>query len=138
MTPTVAGLLDRARSSDWQDRAEAGRALAPLVDDVAEVRAVVVDLLLDPEDTAVSDSTSRTLLDHGSPVAWRLFAQAWARAQPDLLDHLHATFVGVRATAAMAGDPTEETLRARLTALAEDADPSVRSAVRGLLGDPTR
>ncbi|WP_258724842.1 hypothetical protein [Cellulomonas sp. NS3] len=136
MSRPLPELLRLARSRDWADRATAGHELAPLVDDGdAQVRAALTALLLDPDDTAVTDRTATALLTHGGRTAWWLFLHAWSRAGPERLDHLADAFREQRWRRAAAGDTAgEEALRAQVEAFVADEDAGVRAAAAELAG----
>ena len=86
----LAAAINAASSSDWATRADAGRQLAARAErsDVAEV---LRGLLLDVQDTAVTDATSRALVQRDDVHGARLIAQAVADADAEQHDHLYWT-----------------------------------------------
>ncbi|MFG3423809.1 hypothetical protein ACIBTZ_31370 [Micromonospora sp. NPDC049460] len=78
-----------ASSQDWSVRAQAGRQLARWAhrNDSGEV---LLRLILDPHDTAVTDATSQALLQRNDAHGLRLIARALATAyNSEYADHLH-------------------------------------------------
>jgi hypothetical protein len=78
----ISALLFLARSENYEDRVQAGRALS-LVAEEPGVYEVLVHLLLDADDTAVTQETGDALLKRRRPAAIRpyLAARAVARNQ---------------------------------------------------------
>lgn len=83
----VEELLLLSRSDVWSDRMNAGRELSAFAG-TAEVDGELRRLLLDPDNTAVTDATARALL-RGDVAALRIFAAAWVLADPETSDHLY-------------------------------------------------
>ncbi|MET7506232.1 HEAT repeat domain-containing protein [Streptomyces albidoflavus] len=71
--------MAEASASSWRRRAGAGRSLAAFAD-VPEVAPVLVRLLLEDQDTAVTRETARALAEAGTPAASRIVAQGLAAA----------------------------------------------------------
>ncbi|MFR9777712.1 hypothetical protein ACL02O_16850 [Micromonospora sp. MS34] len=80
--------ITAASSPRWSDRATAGHDLARRAerDDIAEL---LLRLLLDEHDTAVTDATSHALLQRDDTHGVQLIAQAVAAANDEQLDHLY-------------------------------------------------
>lgn len=76
-----------ARSPSYEDRATAATRLAPCAG-VPEADHVLLDLLLDREDTAVSQAAADGLLARRDSAGVRLYALAFARAQEDTRNKL--------------------------------------------------
>ncbi|MFF9819322.1 hypothetical protein [Streptomyces sp. NPDC014006] len=100
MPEEMSGLeaaLAEASSPAWTQRARAGRDLASFAD-VPEAAEVLVGLLLDVEDTAVTRQTAEALARVGTVAAVRLIALAVAAADANQADWLqtgvHDALVG--------------------------------------------
>jgi hypothetical protein len=73
--------------SDWQERCSEASRLAPRADEsVAAAR--LLSLLLDPDNTAVSQAAADALLQRGDLVAVRLVAEAFEVADEDTKNKL--------------------------------------------------
>lgn len=73
--------------SDWQNRCADAVRLAPSADEpVAAAR--LLTLLLDPEDTAVTQAAAEALFQRGDLVAVRLFAEAFELSEEDTRNKL--------------------------------------------------
>ena len=123
-----AAFLD-AQSKSWSVRAAAGRRLAahPEADDAARILLV---LLLDDQDTAVTQETAEALLQRGDVLGLRLVLKALAiAADPNVPEWDAATMDEIGA--AITGDPRWTTddgwlrLRAQLLDLTSDAQTDV-------------
>ncbi|MGH4030288.1 HEAT repeat domain-containing protein [Actinomycetota bacterium Odt1-20B] len=79
--------LTEATSPSWSRRARAGRRLAAQAE-VPEVAEVLLRLLLDGEDTAVTRQTAEALARTGTAAAARLLARAMAEADDSQADWL--------------------------------------------------
>ncbi|MCT4352022.1 hypothetical protein M5362_02575 [Streptomyces sp. Je 1-79] len=121
----LSSLVGDAASPSWSVRAAAGRRLAAYAED-AEVAAVLHRLLLDGQDTFVTQETAEGLLERWDVVGLRLVLAADAVADDDAGDHLHAALLNV----CRQSFEDEERLEALCTALASDTDPAVRAAAR--------
>jgi hypothetical protein len=117
---TVRSALQDACSASWSVRADAGRRLAGTAQD-AEVAAVLLRLLLDGQDTWVTQETAEALLERGDETGLRLVLAALATADDDTGDHLHAAVTNV----CCQSDEGLERLGTLLAALTTDADPSI-------------
>lgn len=125
-------LLSLAGSDLWWDRARAGHDLSGFVGRV-EVDDVVRSLLLDPDDTAVTEASAKALLQRGDLAALRLFASAWKLADAEHGDHLHDALGGLIFTLSrwLAGGSGR--FRSVLHELLADVDVVVRDGARDLL-----
>ncbi|MFJ3226094.1 hypothetical protein ACIPJS_22425 [Streptomyces sp. NPDC086783] len=120
-----------ADSPEWSVRATAGRQLAAaaLTDDVL---AVVLRLLLDPDDTAVTQDTAEALLARGDGVGLRCVLLALSRAtSPCTMDELGAA---LDCTPLWMTDEGTNRLTEHLRELATDPDAGVRTEAAGILG----
>lgn len=83
-------MITATSSPDWAVRSRAGQDLTGWAErrDVAEL---LLRLLLDEYDTAVTDSTGQALLNRNDIHGVRLIAKAITTADDEYLDHLHAT-----------------------------------------------
>lgn len=135
MSRPVSQVLQLARSLDYRDRVTAGHELALLVDEGdAQVQTALLQLLLDPDDTAVTVKSADALLARGGPSAWSLFLHAWARADPEQLDHLYAAFSELWWRLAVEDDlSAKDALRTQLEPFALDGDADARAAAGELL-----
>lgn len=87
MTSKLDAALAAASSPSWTQRVRAGRDLASFVD-VPEAAELLVGLLLDVEDTAVTRQTAEALARVGTVAAMRLIALAVAEAEDNQADWL--------------------------------------------------
>jgi hypothetical protein len=85
----VRKLIAQAQEADWSRRRDAGLALAPCADQ-ADAAAALLDLLLDPDDTAVTEAVAWGLLRYGGEAGVTLIARAAAGAAPDTVTWLAA------------------------------------------------
>ncbi|MFF9624939.1 hypothetical protein [Streptomyces griseosporeus] len=113
--------LAEAASPLWTQRVRAGRDLAPHAD-VPEAAEVLLGLLLDVEDTAVTRQTAATLARAGTAAAVRLIALALAQADDNHADWLHT---GVH-DALLGSDRVRDAVAAACGELARDQDEAVR------------
>jgi hypothetical protein len=90
----VAALVGLARSSDYQDRADAGRGLASLAE-TPQARRTLLDLLLDAENTFVTRVTAEALLRRQDRAGFAAVASALAAADPNHADWIHTAVVDV-------------------------------------------
>jgi hypothetical protein len=125
-------LVERARSTNWSDRAQAGQEL---VDHVGhqEPDALLMELLLDCDDTAVVARTASSLLDRGDTPAWRLFAAAWNLADSSQADQLMGALSNALFSVGLVPSKSAD-LRNIITLLADDADGDVRNGAIELRG----
>ena len=112
----------------WQERAAEAAALsAHAGEPQADLR--LMTLLLDSEDTAVSQAAAEHLLSRGDAAGLRLFAEAFGRAQEDTRNKL--------------GDCLYDepdlwaSVRRDLVALSEDSNAAVRDGAAVLAGQMT-
>ncbi|MFB7864855.1 hypothetical protein [Streptomyces sp. NPDC056069] len=124
----VPTALRDARSTSWSLRADAGRRLANAAED-PEVAGVLHRLLLDGQDTAVTQETAEALLGRGDVCGLRLVLVARAVADDDAGDHLAAALTNVFRQS----DAGCERLDTLASALVSDADPSVAEQARRVL-----
>ncbi|GGP96585.1 hypothetical protein [Streptomyces roseolilacinus] len=124
----LGSALRDARSASWSVRAAAGRRLAGAAED-AEVAAVLHRLLLDGQDTAVTQDTAEALLERGDAHGLRMVLAALARADDDTADHLDAAVDNV----CRQSDEGLARLEALCRVLVSDADASVRDEAREIL-----
>ncbi|MGW4806495.1 hypothetical protein [Kitasatospora sp. NPDC004272] len=128
----VSALATLADSAAYQDRADAGRALASFAELPAAAR-VLADLLADPQDTYVTLETARALLRRGDRAAVAVLVEALAD-----LDVQHEQYVddAVREVLGVfEEDRTRVSLLAEEAAGGPDARPAKGAAVlRGMLG----
>lgn len=128
-------LIRLAGSQSWQDRARAGRELvAHLGGPVAD--AVVLRLLLDTKDTAVTVATADALLNRGDFISWRMFARGWAEAREQKgmtnhIDHLYSSLNGAMYAASLSLEKSEA-LKRVVEKLSVDNDEIVRSTAAEL------
>ncbi|MFE4872052.1 hypothetical protein [Streptomyces sp. NPDC056682] len=87
MTSGLEAALVEASSPSWTQRVRAGRDLASFAD-VPAAAEVLVGLLLDVEDTAVTRQTAEALARVGTVAAVRLIALAVAEADDNHADWL--------------------------------------------------
>jgi HEAT repeat protein len=89
----ISDLFALARSENYEDRVQAGRALS-LVAEESGVYEVLVHLLLDADDTAVIQETADALLKRRTPAAIRPYLAARANARGEDEDHLYSALSG--------------------------------------------
>lgn len=77
----VAALVRLAESSDYHDRADAGRSLASFAE-MPEARGPLLDLVLDAGNTFVTRATAMALLQRQDPAGLAVVASALAAADP--------------------------------------------------------
>ncbi|MFE9562454.1 hypothetical protein ACFYM0_15265 [Streptomyces sp. NPDC006487] len=120
MTGGLESALAEASSPSWTRRARAGRDLASSAD-VPEAAEVLLRLLLDAEDTAVTRRTAEALARTGTTAAVRLMALALVEADDSRSDWLRT---GVH-DARVAPDGVPDVVEA-CGKLAQDREESVR------------
>ncbi|OKJ01548.1 hypothetical protein AMK18_08850 [Streptomyces sp. CB01249] len=121
MSAWEAGLV-AASSPSWERRAGAGWDLAAFAE-VPEAAEVLVRLLLDAEDTAVTRRTAEALARVGSVAAVRVLARAVAGADDGQADWLETGVL----------DAEVPDLAAACAALAWDRDEEVRRGAAELM-----
>ncbi|MFF9131224.1 hypothetical protein [Streptomyces sp. NPDC014806] len=119
----VRSALAEASSASWARRARAGRELAPHAD-VPQAAPVLLRLLLDAEDTAVTRQTAQALAAVGTVAAVRLLALAVADGDGNQADWLQT---GVQDALIDTGGPGA--LAAACGTLAQDPGDAVRRGV---------
>ncbi|MFJ9782541.1 hypothetical protein ACIRSS_23370 [Amycolatopsis sp. NPDC101161] len=124
-----------AGSQSWQDRSRAGQGLVARIGE-STVDAVVLQLLLDPKDTAVTTAVADALLARGDLASWRIFAHAWAIAakmptETNHIDHLVSCLNGALYMASLNLEIAEN-IKAIVDQLSVDGDDAVRSAAKEL------
>ncbi|MFE9693471.1 hypothetical protein [Micromonospora sp. NPDC005806] len=119
--------ITAASSPRWSDRAKAGHDLARRAerDDIAEL---LLRLLLDEHDTAVTDATSHALLRRDDTHGVRLVAQAVAGANDEQLDHVYAAL----GQHLLPDGPTDRFITL-CSELIQDPNPTVRNGTQRLL-----
>ncbi|MFF4782943.1 hypothetical protein ACFY3E_16800 [Streptomyces griseorubiginosus] len=115
--------LAEASSPSWTRRVRAGRDLASFAD-VPEAAAVLVGLLLDAEDTAVTRQTAEALARIGTVAAVRLIALAVVEA-----DGNQAAWLETGVYDALAGPDGVREVAAACRHLTQDQDEAVRQGV---------
>jgi hypothetical protein len=90
----VIALVRLAGSPDYQDRADAGRALAGFAE-VTEAWDPLLGLVLDAGDTFVTRATAEALLRRQDRLGLAAVAGALAGADPDHADWIHTAIVDV-------------------------------------------
>ena len=131
----VDGLFLLAESQSWQDRSRAGQELVAHIDKPM-VDAVVLRLILDPKDTAVTTATADALLARGDLASWRIFVHAWAVAaemptETNHIDHLVSCLNGALYTASLNSEKVA-TMKKIVERLSSDDDERVKAAAREL------
>ncbi len=130
-----------ASSTDWATRARAGRQLAKWADN-PHTAEVLSQLLLDRHDTAVTDETSRALLERRDTHGLRLIAKAITVADDQELDHLWDSVVEHAFI-----DTSASQFVALCKQISQDPDPAIRAGAGALLariephadpGDPSQ
>ena len=133
----LAAMLREAKSPSWSIRAAAGCRLAADAED-KEVARVLNDLLLDGQDTAVTQQTTEALLRRNDVPGLRLVLAALAEASdtavpdwdPSTMDEIYAAIWG---DPRWMGDSSWAPVGAQLRELSLDADESVREMAMSLL-----
>jgi hypothetical protein len=120
MRSGLEAALAEASSPSWTQRVRAGRDLAPFAD-VPEAAEVLVGLLLDVEDTAVTRQTAEALTRVGTVAAVRLIAFAVAEADGD-----HADWLQTGVHDALVGPDGVPDVAAACRKLAKDQEEAVR------------
>ena len=122
--------IKNADSPEWSLRAAAGRELATSAR-IEEAADVLLRLLLDPHDTAVTQETAETLLARGDTLGLRYVLLAMSRATEDsTLDELGAAF---DCTPDWMTDDGADRLIEHLGELAMDDDAGVRGEAHSIL-----
>ena len=130
----MTALVRLAASPHYDDRADAGRALASFAD-VPAARPVLLELVLDPADTFVTQETAEALFRRGDAVGLAIVSAAVASADDEQADHLHAALHAVLGMFERERDAAVQTCRE----LAQDpAQPvEVRDGAAALVADLT-
>lgn len=137
----VAALVRLAGSSDYRDRADAGRSLASFTG-MPEARGPLLDLVLDAGDTLVTRVTAEALLRRHDPAGLAVVASALATADPSHADWIYSAVGDVfivfsrdreaaeRQCEALTRDPDEQVRCGvvRLTAMLAEINPVFRPA----------
>ncbi|MGM9470283.1 hypothetical protein [Streptomyces murinus] len=123
MMSGLEAALAEATSPSWTQRVRAGRDLAPFAD-APEAAEVLVGLLLDVEDTAVTRQTAEALARVGTVAALRLIALAVAKA-----DDVHADWLQTGVHDALVGSDDMPDFAAACGKLAQDQKEVVRRGV---------
>ncbi|MGF1432322.1 HEAT repeat domain-containing protein [Kitasatospora sp. LaBMicrA B282] len=123
----LAAALELSRSPHWSDRVAAGRALAAAAE-VPTAEAALGRLLVDAQDTAVTQETAEALLARWDVCGLRLVLAAYQHADDESADHLQGAILNTcRQSAA---DIVRLDLLCRQ--LAGDPDPEVRAEAERL------
>ncbi|WAZ26576.1 hypothetical protein STRCI_008170 [Streptomyces cinnabarinus] len=124
-----------AASPDWAVRVAAGRQLA-MSTRIEEMADVLVRLLLDAQDTGVTQETAHALLARKDAVGLRCVVMAMSRVTETwTADELNAALNG---DAAWMTDEGTDRLILQLKELAGDADHGVRDEARRILAQIRR
>jgi hypothetical protein len=124
----VSALIRLAGSTDYRDRADAGRSLASFAE-MPEAGRTLLGLLLDAGDTFVTRVTAETLLRRQDAVGLAVVAAALAAADPNHADWIHTAVLDVFMV--FAGD-RDAALR-ECEVLTTDADEQVRCGLHQLI-----
>ncbi|MFB7744014.1 hypothetical protein [Streptomyces sp. NPDC056132] len=116
LSPAVAA----ARSPSWSVRAAAGRRLAGAAED-AEIARVLQRLLLDGQDTAVTQETAEALLERWDVRGLRMVLAAFSSADDETGDHLDVAINNI----CCQSEEGFTRLEALASALVSDTDASV-------------
>jgi hypothetical protein len=90
----VAALTRLAGSTNYRDRADAGRGLATFAE-MPEAREPLLDLVLDAGDTFITRATAETLLRRHDSAGLEVVATALAAADPNHADWIHTAVLDV-------------------------------------------
>jgi hypothetical protein len=123
-------LVAMARSSLWSDRAHAGQALVQHAGET-EADALLRELLLDREDSAVIAQTASSLLGRGDAPAWRIFLAAWNLAEPSQADHLMGALSDALFSASLSVEMAAS-LKGLVASFVGDTDENVRAGAAQL------
>lgn len=123
----VVALAELGRSSDFGDRADAGRGLACFAE-MEEAVGPLLELVLDREDTFVTRVTAEALLRRQDRAGLRVVASALAVASPTHSDWIHTTILDVFAIYASDRDAAGRLCEA----LTRDTDERVALGARKL------
>ena len=118
----VVSLTALARSADYRDRADAGRALAVFAD-VQQAREPLLALVLDPDDTFVTLATADALLRRQDSAGYAVISRALAAAHDNTSDWIHTAIGEVFVVYGRERDTAARECRALL----DDADGHVRA-----------
>jgi hypothetical protein len=141
----VAALVRLAESSDYHDRADAGRSLASFAE-MPEARGPLLDLVLDDGNTLVTRATAMALLQRHDPAGLAVVASALAAAadpstaDPSTADWIYSAVYDVfmvfsrgrdaaaRECEVLARDPDEQVRcgAVQLTAMLAEINPILR------------
>lgn len=131
-------LLRLAKSADFLERARAGTELSHFAGSDT-VDRVLLELLLDDDNTSPVQGTAEALIKRGDRAALRPFAAAWHRADSskdnthltEIADYLYgATGYGLWLDST---DPQRTGLQTVLATLLDDQDEAVRKGAESLL-----
>ncbi|MEW2331700.1 hypothetical protein AB0880_28345 [Micromonospora chersina] len=132
-------LLRLAKSDDFLERARAGTELSQFAGSDA-VDQVLLELLLDDDNTSPVQDTAEALIKRGDRAALRPFAAAWHRADSSK-DNTHLTEIADYLYGAISyglwldsTDPQRTGLQTVLATLLDDQDEAVRKGADSLLG----
>ncbi|WP_128977399.1 hypothetical protein [Streptomyces roseicoloratus] len=120
-------LGELGRSSDFGDRADAGRGLAGFAE-MEEAVGPLLELVLDREDTFVTRVTAQALLRRQDRAGLRVVASALAVASPNHGDWIHTAILDVFAVYASDRDDAVRLCEA----LTRDTDEHVALGAREL------
>ncbi|MEH1099559.1 hypothetical protein [Micromonospora sp. CPCC 205561] len=125
----MTALVELAGSPDFNDRADAGRALASFVE-VPDARRTLRDLVLDAGDTFVTRVTAEALLRRQDTAGLAVVASALAAADPNHADWIHTAVLDVFM---VFGSERDAAVR-ECAALTRSPDGHVRDGATRLLG----
>ncbi|MFJ5986712.1 hypothetical protein [Lentzea sp. NPDC092896] len=130
----VTALVRLAASPHCDDRADAGRGLASFAD-VPAARPVLLELVLDPADTFVTQETAEALFRRGDAAAFAIMSAAVVAAGDEQADHLHAALLAVQGVYERERDAAVKTCRELAQDPAQPAE--VRDGAAALVADLT-
>lgn len=124
MDPRLEDVLTSARSDDVDERTDAAVTLVLWIGD-ERADAALLNALEDPDDTAPVFAAAEALLECATPVALRLFALGWARADDQTGDWMADALRFARSSGAVGRDSFE--------GLLADDNEEVRDGARSIL-----
>ncbi|MDW5325361.1 hypothetical protein [Plantactinospora sp. KLBMP9567] len=125
-------LLHLAMSDRYAERVRAGQLLSRFAGE-PRTDNVLLKLLLDSTDTAVTDATAETLLARQDTAGLRLFAAAWHLAQPETGEHLNSAWSSALYRHARYNPEDQQRLQTTIAALRDDPNEAARQGARHLL-----
>jgi hypothetical protein len=120
----VSALIGLAGSTDYRDRADAGRSLAAFAE-MLEARGPLLGLVLDAGDTFITRATAEALLRRQDSAGLGVVATALAAADPNHADWIHTAVLDVFGVFSRDRDAAVR----ECEALARDSDEQTRCGV---------